>query len=122
MEEFLRATMKAAIPGVAIDWGMNAQSAALPRIALYRISGGVDYSFSGGVPARRARVQIDCYAATVGAAKTLSRQAREAVSGLRTGIILGSFIIDERDFNPDPDGAGSVARVSLDIDLHYQEN
>lgn len=121
MEELLRTLLKAAVPGTAIDWGMNDQSASLPRVVLYRISGDGTYSASGPVAYRQSRVQLDCYAGTVGGAKILARQVRAAVSGLKSGIILGAFVLSERDLTPDTDGPSPVARVSIDINIHTQE-
>lgn len=121
MEELLRTLLRAALPGVAVDWGMNAQSASLPRVVLYRISGGQEYSYSGPLTIRQARVQLDCYAATTGAAKLLARQLTDAVGGLRSGIIYGAFVLSERDYSPDTDGPSPVARVSVDISINFQE-
>lgn len=121
MDELLRARLLAAIAGVPADWGMSAQAATLPRVVLWRISGGDDYTYSGRTGYTQTRVQIDCYAASVGAAKVLGRQVKAALSGYRSGAIKGVFLQNERDLTPDTEGAGTVARVSLDFFVHHQE-
>lgn len=121
MDELLRTRLQAQIAGVPIDWGMSAQGASVPRIVLWRISGGDDYTAAGRTGYSRTRVQIDCYAETVGAAKLLGRQVKAALSGYRGGEILGAFLQNERDLTPDTEGAGTLARVSLDFFIHHQE-
>lgn len=121
MDELLRARLTSQIAGVSVDWGMTAQGIAPPRIVLYRISGGDDYTMTGRTGYTRTRVQMDCYAASVGAAKLLGRQVKAALSGYRSGAILGAFLQNERDLTPDTDGAGILGRVSLDFFIHHQE-
>lgn len=121
MDTVLRAHLKAALPAVPVDWGLSAQGVTPPRVVLYRISGGPDYVMSGPSGLARARVQIDCYETTIGAAKLLARSVRIALSGLRSGVISGAFLDQERDLPPDADGPELVCRVSLDFIIHYQE-
>lgn len=122
MDVFLRATLKAAIPDVPVDWGMTAQGITPPRIVLYRVSGGPDYTMTGPSGLARARVQADCYDLTVGGAKGLADQVRAALSGLRSGVIAGAFLDQVRDLPPETAGAELLARVSLDFIIHYQES
>jgi hypothetical protein len=121
MDELLRARLLAQIVNVPVDWGMTAQSFNLPRIVLYRISGGDDYTMTGRTGYTLTRVQVDCYAASVGAAKLLGRQVKTALSGYRSGAMKGVFLQSERDLPPDTDGSDTIARVSLDFFIHHQE-
>lgn len=121
MDAFLRATLRSALPTTAIDWGMTAQGITLPRVVLYRISGGPDYTMAGPSGLAEARVQIDCYDATTGAAKALAQSVKTTLSGLRSHPISAAFLDQERDLPPDTDGGGIIARVSLDFIIHYQE-
>lgn len=121
MDIFLRATLKAALPTVPVDWGMTAQGITPPRIVLTRISGGPDYTMSGASGLSRARVQVDCYDLTAGGAKALAGSVRTALSGLRSGVINGAFLDQVRDLPPETSGADLLARVSLDFIIHYQE-
>lgn len=121
MDELLRARLLATVAGVPADWGMTAQGVSPPRLVLYRISGGDDYTYAGRTGYTQTRVQIDCYAAGVGAAKLLARQVKAALSGYRLGTILGVFLQNERDLSPDIEGAGTLGRVSLDFFVHHQE-
>lgn len=121
MDELLRERLRTQIAGVPIDWGLTAQGMSPPRVVMYRISGGDDYVAAGRTGYSRTRVQIDCYAESVGAAKLLGRQVKAALSGYRGGEILGAFLQSERDLTPDTEGAGTLARVSLDFFIHHQE-
>lgn len=121
MDEILRARLLATVAGVPADWGMTAQGIVPPRIVLYRISGGDDYVHAGRTGYTQARVQIDCYAAGVGAAKLLARQVKASMSGYRAGAVKGVFLQSERDLAPDIEGAGVLGRVSLDFFVHHQE-
>ncbi len=121
MDTFLRTHLKAALPSVPVDWGLTDQGVTPPRVVLYRVSGAPDYTMAGPSGLSRTRVQIDCYETTVGAAKQLARSVRIALSGLRSGVISGAFLDQERDLPPDTDGADLVARVSLDFIIHFRE-
>lgn len=127
MDEVLRARLLATVAGVPADWGMTAQGISPPRLVLYRISGGDDYSMAGRTGYTQTRVQIDCYAVAsagvtaIGAAKLLARQVKAALSGWRSGAVRGVFLQSERDLAPDIEGAGTLGRVSLDFFVHHQE-
>lgn len=120
MDEDFRARLKGQI-AVPVDWGITAQGLAPQRVVLYRISGGADYLASGPSGLRTARVQVDCYASGVAAAKILSRSVIAALSGWRSGNILGVFLDAERDLPPETGLAETLGRVSLDFIIHYQE-
>jgi len=121
MDELLRARLMAQIANTKVDWGMTAQGVTLPRIVLYRISGGDDYTMSGRTGYTQTRVQVDCYASSVGAAKLLGRQVKAALSGYRSGAIKGAFLSNERDLSPETTDADTIGRVSLDFFIHHQE-
>jgi hypothetical protein len=120
MDETLRTILMTALGATPVDWGMSAQGITPPRVVLWRISGAPDYTNSGPSGLEEARVQMDCYAISVGGAKLLARQVKTALSGLRQGIIKGAFLDAERDLPPDTDGGSLLARVSLDFNIHYQ--
>lgn len=127
MDELLRARLMAQIAAVPVDWGATAQGITGPRIVLFRISGGDDYTYGGRTGYTQTRVQVDCYAvATIsgtatGAAKLLARQVKAALSGWRSPPILGVFLQSERDLPIDTGRADALARVSLDFFVHHQE-
>lgn len=121
MDELLRARLLASVAGVPADWGMTAQGIVPPRLVLYRISGGDQYTTAGRTGQTRTRVQIDCYAAGIGAAKLLARQVKTALSGWRSGAIQGVFLENEQDLSPDIEGAGILGRVSLDFFVNHLE-
>lgn len=121
MDEALRARLLGQIAETPVDWVLNAQIAAMPRIVLQRISGGAEYTMSGPSGLCWARVQVDCYAGTVAAAKVLGRAVKTALSGWYGGTIRGAFLESERDLSTDTGGGETVARVSLDFMIHYKE-
>lgn len=104
-----------------VDWGINAQFTGPPRVVLFRVSGGADYTTTGPSGLRMARVQADCYGAGVGPAKILAKAVIGALSGWRDGNILGVFLDAERDLPPDASASEPLARVTLDFIVHYQE-
>lgn len=120
MEEILRSRLQSQVQA-AVDWGLSAQGATSPRIVLFRVGGGGDYTTTGPSGLRRARVQADCYGSGVGPAKLLARAVIAALSGWRAGSILGVFLEAERDLTPDTGLANTEGRVSLDFIVHYQE-
>ncbi|NBE05931.1 DUF3168 domain-containing protein [Paragemmobacter ruber] len=122
MEEVLRALLRAALPGVAVDWGENDARAAVPRVRLMRVSGGAEYANDGPVGLHRARVQVDCIGATYGAAKGLARQVKAAVGGYRGGMLAGVFVDSERDLSGGTAATGkTLAGVAVDLRVHYKE-
>ena len=122
MDETLRALIKSALgAGVPVDWGQSAQGTSGPRVVLYRISGGVDYTMQGPSGYRQARVQIDCMGVSVGGAKLLARQVIAALSGYRGANILGAFLDAERDLQPEFDQANPVGRVILEFMVHSRD-
>ncbi len=86
MEEMLITKLLAtsgltSLVGDRISWGSREQAAALPAVTLNTISGGPLYSDEGEVGLDDVRVQIDCWASTVTAAKAVGRAVRAAISG-----------------------------------------
>lgn len=123
MREVLRARLRGQVPGVPIDWGWNAQGEVLPRVVLSVISGDTDQAHATGPTGyRRARVQIDCFAAGYAGAVALSRLVRAALAGwLSAPVVQGVFEIGERDTAPDTAGGDTLARVSIDYMIHFKE-
>ena len=119
MEEAFRALLIAALPGVPVAWGLGATD--IPRIVLFVVSGGDGYTQDGPSGLCWRRVQVDCYGATYGAARLLSRDVRAALSGYRGGIFNGIFLDADRDGETDDKADSVQARVSLDFMVHYKE-
>ena len=102
MEEQLRALLLAdnTVAGrvaTRIDFGTRPQGSALPSIVMNTISDLDDYILAARSGHSEARVQIDCYAHSYGAAKLLSRDVRGLLSGYRGGIFKGVFHEGQRD-------------------------
>ena len=123
MEEALRTLLRghapiAALVGSRVDWGVRPQGSALPAICLTTVNDGpVSHSLDGpGIS--RARVQIDCFGASYGSAKTVARAVRRLLDGYSGGPFLGAFLTGARDL-PDDDGVTTIHAVSLDFFVNY---
>ncbi len=123
MEEIIRLRLQAEVDGVSVDWNQAPQGAGVPRLVLYTISDVTIITNDGQARLRRARVQVDCYAATYGAAKLVSRAVNAALSGWRDGAtIQGAFAAGARDLPPDTGAGETLGRVSLDFFINYEES
>lgn len=125
MEELLRALLLndggvGAHAGNRINFGTHPQGQPLPAIVLNTISDLEGYTLSGPEGVSQARVQVDCYAQTYGAAKLLSRAVRSLLSGYQNGALQGVFLAGLRDGR---EGGSNEAerpyRVSLDFMVHF---
>ena len=110
------------LSGQRITWARRDQGGALPCIVLHRIDGLRDYHHAGASGLITSRVQVDCWAATFGAAKGLARAQEAVVSGGRftQGAIRFDAILiaDERDDSDDLNGT-PIFRTSLDLMIHH---
>lgn len=120
MRQAVRQRLQAQIPGTVIDWGWNAQGAAVPRIVLTVISGADGVTQDGASGLNEARVQVDCYAETYGGAVTLRGGVVAALHGWKSAPVMGAFKINERDFPPDTAAGEVLARISIDFNIHYK--
>lgn len=76
---------------------LRPQNAVLPALSYQRISGVRVSSLAGPSYACESRIQIDCWAASYSAVKTLSRAVRKRLDGFRGslgGVQVGSCLID----------------------------
>lgn len=121
MEIDLRARLMAMIGGVPVDWNLSPQGLPSPRIVLWSISGGADYTLSGASGLRIARVQINCYGADVAASKGLAARVVAAISGWGDGSILVVFLDNANDLPVDTSVPTRVFGVALDFIVHYQQ-
>lgn len=106
--------------GYRAAWGGLGQGTALPRIALYRISGVDDTTLDGRSGYLRGRVQVDCYGQDFDEALTVSRTVTAALSGYKGGAIWHCALDSIRD-RPDEAGGEVLQRVSLDFTVLYAE-
>lgn len=100
------------------------QATELPYITYQQISGIPYRSINNGVSNyAKSRFQVDCWASTPIAAKTLATAAKAALHtfyGLKGGIRIGEIILnDQRDnFNPPTDGSDQIVPgVTLDLTI-----
>lgn len=125
MEEALRALLLADaavadLVGTRVTWAMRPQGSDLPAIVLWLISGREESHFQGPDHVADSLVQIDCWAATYGAAKRVARAAQAALAGYRDtgdsppGIFQGLFVEAARDAVDDAQPA-PLYRTSLDV-------
>lgn len=115
IEESLIAALTAGIPGPTsagnrVHAVLRPQDEATPAISYQRISSVPVADFDGDAGVDNARVQIDCWGLTYGAAKTLAREARVAI----TAADLHAYVMTDRD---DIDEETGLYRVSMDVSL-----
>jgi hypothetical protein len=110
-----------ALVSTRINWSRRPQGSALPAIVLHRIDGSPDYHHAGASGLVQSRVQVDCWAASYGAAKAIARAVETAVTAqtftqgaTRFDVIL---IADERDSTFDE--TTPLFRTSLDLMIHH---
>ena len=124
MEEELRAVLKAdpAVMALAnfVEWGAAPRGATLPGLVLNVISDLDDYGLEGATGRRSARIQVDAYADSYGAAKRLGRSVRARLSGYAGGRLDGVFLAGSRDGR---EGGTNEAvrpyRCSLDFNVEF---
>lgn len=120
MEEELRARLLAssavtAICGQRITWGRRPQGEALPAIMLTVVSAPREYQLAGPAGLKEARVQVDCWAETYAASKSLARAVNDQLGGARFASVQGAFLDTERD-RSDLDAGGKWTHcTSLDF-------
>lgn len=109
--------------GSRVDWGLRPQGAALPALTLMVVSGADQATLQGTDHLSDARVQVDCWGSTYGAAKILSRAVIARLNGHKDTNFAGIFHAGTRDLNNDAvtDPVG-IFGVSLDFTLHHRSN
>ncbi len=130
MEEALREYLLANSPIVAacggrIHWSVRPQGSPYPALVLSIISRLPERTFNGPDPLERARVQIDAYALSYGAAKELARLVKEALSNLtfnNSGVTFWAFSENERDLtDTGATDAERVHRISSDFLIWHKD-
>jgi hypothetical protein len=101
-----------------ITCGTLPQGEAVPAIVLNKIDGLPEYSDEGEAGLSSARIQIDSYADTYAAAKSVARAVKALLSGAsfeQDRIKFDTFIEDEQDSFEEATGPDRRFRVRLDI-------
>lgn len=125
MEEQLRAILLGmapvtAIAGSRVNWGAHPQGLPRPALVLRVISDVEGHTTQGRNGVSSARVQIDCDAASYGAAKNLARAVRDGLDGYRGGRLQAVLFAGARDGREGgTDEADRPFRVSLDFFVHH---
>jgi hypothetical protein len=102
-----------------------AEGSALPALSHFRVSTLRDYTHGGASGLARARMQVDCWAATYSAVKGLSAQVRASLSGF-SGVLGGAggavtgfiFEVGEQDL-PEPEAG--IYHAVIDFNIGYSE-
>ena len=109
-----------ALVGTRVYPGVRTQGAALPALVFNRISGVRDYTMIEASGQVESRVQIDAWAASYAAAKTLARAVRASLSGIAgtySGVeVQGVFLDGERD-SFEGEAPDRLYRVSMDFNV-----
>lgn len=127
MEEEFRALLLnssavSAFVGVRVDWGSRVQGEPLPALVLNVISGAEGLTLQGPDGLHEGRVQVDCYALTMGAATQLSRAVLTLLHGYRGGGFgLVQHIATRNSREGGTNEAERPYRVSLDFNTFWSE-
>lgn len=126
MEEELRGLLLAdagvqALAGTRVNFGVHPQGLAWPGVVMNTVSEVPDYVLSGESGTTDARVQVDCYGETYGAAKRLGRAVRAALSGYAGGGLQAVMMAGSRDTRASTEGdrLKEPFRVSMDFRVIY---
>lgn len=124
MEEAIRALLKADATIAAhcagrVNFGAHLQGEPFPAIILNTVSDTEGLTLDGpdGLPS--ARLQVDCYAETYGAAKILSRDVRKLLNGYAGGAIQGVFYGASRDGRDETADGIALFRISADFIVRF---
>ncbi|MBP7704199.1 MAG: DUF3168 domain-containing protein [Caulobacter sp.] len=100
----------AALVADRINWVRRPEKAGLPAITLRRVGGPRDYHMQGASGLVLARLQIDCWGASFGAAKDVAKALIASLNAMPRGdIVQAVFINDETDV----DDAGQLEDVPV---------
>jgi hypothetical protein len=109
-----------ALVSTRINWSRRPQGSALPCIVLTRIDGSPDVHHAGRSGLVQSRVQVDCWAATYGAAKAIARAVEDAVTAqtFTQGAIRFDVILVDSERDSTFDEITPLFRTSLDLMVH----
>ena len=125
MEETLRAALRTAFAtsaGGRVDWGLRPQGAALPALTLTLVSRVRDQTYAGRSRLVMSRVQVDLWAASYAAAKTLARAlvvATDALGG--PGKSFAAVLVDGERDDVEADGPDPIHRTMIDLIIWHDE-
>ena len=110
-----------ALVSTRINWSRRPQGAALPAIVLQRISGTPDVHHAGASGLVVSRVQVDCWAASYGAAKGVARAVETAITAqtFTQGATRFDVILIDSERDDSTDETTPLFRTSLDLMVHH---
>lgn len=119
-------TAISALVGTNIEWGLRPQGSALPALGLTVVSRIPVDSDEGDSGLYQARVQIDCWAASMTGAKALANAVKALLSGKRhesaPSFLEGIWSENETDYASELDKGGTpIMRVSVDFLINHIE-
>lgn len=103
------------------------QGATFPRVTYFRVDSQHKHHMTAAAGHVEARLQIDCWALTYAAAKSLADAVRVALDGYRgtwsPESVRSCLLIDQRDQHEAPAQAddGGIYRVSMDFRVAFTE-
>jgi len=126
LTDYLRNTTAiAALVGERIDWALRPQGSALPALGLTVVSRVPVDSDEGDSGLSTARVQADCWAASMTEAKALAKALRLTLSGQHFQSLDVTFDVwteTETDYPAQIDKGGTtIHRVSIDYLINFIE-
>ena len=112
--------------GAGVYWVLMPKGAAVPCIVLSRTATQDTLTMQGATPLRGALIQLDCYASTYYAARSLADAARKLIESfkgtLADGTVMDGALITKDWDMPFEEGAlGFVYRAMLEFRVWYVE-
>ena len=130
MEADLRALLLAGLSGMTVDrinWGESPQEITTDYIVLHLVSFQEGRTQQGPDGLEISRVQIDCYARSLGGARGMARSVQRALDFYRGGGFLGIFLDALRLPREDPthreggrDAGQPLYHASLDFIVNWR--
>lgn len=124
MQAALRARLLGATAaGQNVYWVTRPQASALPAITLQTITGDHPQTYGGLQATRTTRVQLDAWAASYGAARSIIGEVIAALAPAK--VASNGIIFDQIQFESERDfiesiGTADVYRTSVDLIVwHY---
>lgn len=110
--------------GAGVYWVLMPKGAAVPCIVLSRTATADTITMQGATPLRGALIQLDCYASTYYAARSLSAVARKLIESFRGTLpdgteMRGALITKDWDMPFEEGALGFVYRAMLELRVWY---
>lgn len=121
MESETRSIIKAALPGVPVEWGMRLTNAKYPLVTLSLISDPKTYTLSGRVNLNEAVIQADIWSASYQQAVELKNTFITDIATKQNGLVVQYIFIESSRQGIEPDEATPLYRYMMTIRVKYRQ-